>query len=230
MCSVEEIVESLNDLQLVAKFLKDNCDLVLPDSIYSNIANHFLCQSISIEGLSVQRNLYGRIRSTNLNQCEIDLLIFNIKECLNLNNKQIIKPFLQYLHNINRLLSNNFRDISYLCSVICLSNENKNIIACIISAYLQMNIFNNIRFDLIINGLYNNEEEEEEEDNPWINQLTKILIQKDNQWLRKFYLEKIYTNELLNAIDTHNQESIFNIQTIKQESEQLSSSIIEKIE
>jgi hypothetical protein len=227
MCSIEEIVESLNDLQLVANLLKDNCDLVLPDSIYSHIANYFLCQSISIQGLSVQRNLYGRIRSTNLNQCEINLLIFNIKECLNSNNKQLIKPFLQYLHNINRLLSNDFRDISYLCSLICLSNENKNIIACIISAYLEMNILNNIRFDLIINRLYENDEEE---DNSWINQLTKILIQNDNQWLRKFYLEKIYTKEFLNAIDTHNQEIIFNIQPIKQESEQLSSSIIEKLE
>jgi len=226
MCSVEDIVESLNDLQLVANLLKDNCDLVLPDTIYSHIANYFLCQPISIQGLSVQRNLYGRIRSTNLNQCEIDLLIFNIKECLNSNNKQLIKPFLQYLHNINRLLSNDFRDISYLCSLICLSNENKNINACIITAYLEMNSLNNIRFDLIINRLYENDEE----DNSWIDQLTKILIQNDNQWLRKFYLEKIYTKEFLNAIDTHNQEIIFNIQPIKQESEQLSSSIIEKLE
>jgi hypothetical protein len=228
MCSSEEILLSLNDLHHLANLLKENSNLILSDSIYSHITNHFLCQSISIEGLSVQRNLYGRSRSSILNQCEIDLLIFNIKECLNSNNKQLIKIFLQYLHNINRLLPNDFRDISYLCSLICLPNGNKNVIACIICAYLEMNNLNNIRFDLIINGLYENEDENE--DNPWIDQLTNILIQNDKQWLRKFYLERIYTKEFLHAIDTHDKENIFNIQPIKQETDQISSSITEKIE
>jgi hypothetical protein len=227
MCSSETILLALNDLHHLANLLKENCQLILPDSIYSDIANHFLDQPISIEGLSVQRNLYGRSRSSILNQSELDLLIFNIKECLNTNCQQLIKIFLQYLHNINRLLPNDFRNISYLCALILLPNGNKNVIACIICAYLEMNILNNIRFDLIINGLYENEDED---DNPWIDQLKTILIQNDNQWLRKFYLEKIYTKEFLNAIDTHNKEKIFTIQPLKQETEQLSSSTIEKIE
>ncbi|CAF4867468.1 unnamed protein product, partial [Rotaria magnacalcarata] len=44
---------------------------------------------------------------------------------------------------------------------------------------LEMNILNNPKFDLIINGLYTNEDDEDH--NPWINPLTKLLIQKDNQ-------------------------------------------------
>ncbi|CAF4486662.1 unnamed protein product, partial [Rotaria sp. Silwood2] len=87
---------------------------------------------------------------------------------------------------------------------------------------------NNLRYDLIINGLYKNEDEQE--DNPWIDHLTKLIVEKDNQWLRKFYLEKIYTKQLLHAIDTHDQEKIFNIQPIKINSEELSLKTIEKID
>jgi hypothetical protein len=227
MCSSEEILSSLNDLPFLANLLKENCHLILSDSIYSDIANHFLCQSITIEGLAVQRNLYGRSRSSLLNQSELDLLIFNIKECLNSNNEQLIKIFLQYLHNINRLLSNDLRDITYLCSIILLPNGNKNVIACIICAYLDMNISNeNIRFDLIINGLYENEDD----DNEWIDQLKKILIQKDKQWLRKYHLNQIYNKEFLNAIDEYDKEKMFNIQPITQNIEQIFSSTREKIE
>ena len=228
MSSSDEILSYLDDPCRLASFLKENCQSILPDSTYIHIAKHFLCQPISIEGLSVLRNLYGRSRSSSLDQSEMDLLIFNIKECLNSNSDQLIKPFLQYLHNINRLLPNDYRDIAYLCSLIVLKTENKNIIACIISAYLDNDILDNPRFDLIINGLYKNEDENE--DNPWIDQLTKILIDKDKQWLRKYYLDKIYTKELLNAIDTFDKEKIFNIQTIKQDTEQIHPPTIEKIE
>jgi hypothetical protein len=41
-----------------------------------------------------------------------------------------------------------------------------------------MNSFDNPRFDLIINGIYENEDENDDDDNPWIDQLTKILIEK----------------------------------------------------
>ena len=228
MCSVEEILSSLHDLPSLANILKENHHLVLPDSIFSHIANHFLCQSVTTEGLAVQRNLYGRSRSSSLDQSELDLLVFNIKECLNSNSEQLRKAFLQYLHNINRLLPNDFCDIPYLCAMTLLSNGNKNVIACIVCAYLDMNTSNDIRFDLIINGLY--EEENEDEDNPWIDQLTKILIEKDNQWLRRFYLEKIYNKELLNVIDTHDKEKMFDLQPIKQEAEISPSRTIENIE
>ena len=226
MCSSDEILSFLDDAHHLASVLKENSHSILPDSIFVHIAKHFLNQPISIEGLAVQRNLYGRSRSSELDQCELDLLIFNIKECLKSNSKELFKPFLQYLHNINRLLPGHFRDIAYLCALILLPYNNKNIIACIICAYLQMNISTNAKFDLIINGLYDNEEE----DNPWIDQLTKILIEKDNRWLRKYYLEKFYTKELLDAIDTHNKENILEIEAIKQHSEQVTSLTIEKIE
>jgi hypothetical protein len=228
MCSSDEILSFLDDPHRLASVLKEKCHSTLPDSTFVHIVKHFLDQPISIEGLAVQRNLYGRSRSSELDQCELDLLILNIKGCLDLNSEELIKPFLQYLHNINRLLPNDFRDISYLCALILLRNNNKNIIACIICAYLEMNISTNLRFDLIINGLYENEDEEE--DNPWIDQLTKLLIEKDNQWLRKYYLQKFYTKELLHAIDTHNQESILNIEVIKQDEEQVPSSNIDKLE
>ncbi|CAF3331794.1 unnamed protein product [Rotaria sp. Silwood1] len=231
MCSSDEILSFINDPRYLANLLKEKSNTIIDDSIYIHIANHFLCQDISIEGLSVQRNLYGRSRSSLLNQCEIDLLIFNIKECLNSNSKELTKHFLQYLHNINRLLlPNKYRDIAYLCALILLPHSNKNVIACILCAYIEMNTFNNLRYDLIINSLYKNEDEEEEEDNPWIDQLTKLLIEKDKQWLRKFYLEKIYTKELLYAIDIHDQEKILSIQPIKQNSQELFSKIIEKID
>jgi hypothetical protein len=228
MCSSDEIVSCLDDPHHLANLLKENPNSILPDSTFIDIAKHFLCQPISIEGLSVQRNLYGRSRSSSLDQCEIDLFIFNIKECLSSNSSQLIKPFLQYLHNIIRLLPNGFRDIPYLCSLILLPHGNKNVIACILCAYLQSDTLNNPRFDLIINGLY--ETEDEDEDNPWIDQLTEILIDKDKQWLRKYFLEKIYTKELLSAIDTYDQDNIFNIQPIKQHSNEIHSGTIQKIE
>jgi hypothetical protein len=203
MSSSDEILLYLDDPCRLASFLKENCQSILPDSTYIHIAKHFLCQPISIKGLSVLRNLYGRSRSSSLDQSEMDLLIINIKECLNSNSDQLIKPFLQYLHNINRVLPNDYRDLAYLCSLIVLKTENKNIIACIISAYLDNDILDNPRFDLIINGLYKNEDENE---------------------------DKIYTKELLNAIDTFDKEKIFNIQTIKQDTEQMHPPTIEKIE
>jgi hypothetical protein len=87
-----------------------------------------------------------------------------------------------------------------------------------------MNISNeNIRFDLIINGLYENEDDE----NEWIDQLKKIIIQKDKQWLRKYHLNQIYNKEFLNAIDEYDKEKMFNIQPITQ---QVFSSTREKIE
>ncbi|CAF3633003.1 unnamed protein product, partial [Rotaria sordida] len=228
MDSSDEFLSFLNDPNYLANLLKEKSNLIIDDSIYFHIANYFLGQKISVEGLSVQRNLYGRQRSSLLNQCEIDLLILNIKECLNSNSKELTKIFLQYLHNINRLLPNNFRDIAYLCALILLPYNNKNVIACILCAYLEMNTLNNLRYDLIINDLYKNEDEQE--DNPWIDKLTKLIIENDNQWLRKFYLEKIYTKEFLHAIDIHDKENIFNIEPIKQNSEDLSSTIIEKID
>jgi hypothetical protein len=227
MCSSDEILIFLDDPHHLASVLKEKSHSILPDSTFLHIAKHFLNQPISIEGFVVQRNLYGRSRSSELDQCELDLLIFNIKECLHSNSEELIKPFLQYLHNINRLLPNHFRDIAYLCTMVLLPCNNQNIIACIICAYLEMNIFINSRFDLIINGLYENLDEEE--DNPWIDQLTKILIDKDNQWLRKYYLEKFYTKELLNAIDTHDKENMVNVDPIKQDSEQVLPSTIDKI-
>lgn len=228
MCSSEEILASLNDLSHLANLLKENANLILSDSIYFDIVNHFLSkENLSIEGISVQRNLYGRSRTSILNENEIYLFISNIKQCLNSNNQQLIKIFLQYLHNINRLLPNNYHHISYLCSIILLENGNKNVIACILSAYLQMNKSNNIRFDLIINKLYQNDDNQ---DNSWIDQLKKIIIQKDNQWLRKFYLEINYDQQFLNAIDTHDKENILNIQPIKQNTDQLDKITIQKIE
>ncbi|CAF4451114.1 unnamed protein product, partial [Rotaria sp. Silwood2] len=228
MCSSDEFLSYLNDPQYLSNLLKEKSNTIIDDSIFFHIANHFLCKDISIEGLSVQRNLYGRPRSSSLNKCEIDLFILNIKECINSNSEQLTKLFLQYLHNINRLLPNYFRDIAYLCALIILPHSNKNVLSCILCAFIEMNTLNNLRYDLIINGLYKNEDEQE--DNPWIDHLTKLIVEKDNQWLRKFYLEKIYTKQLLHAIDTHDQEKIFNIQPIKINSEELSLKTIEKID
>ncbi|CAF1236392.1 unnamed protein product [Adineta steineri] len=228
MCSSDEILSCLNDPQRLADLLKENSQSSLPDSIFIHIAKHFLSQPISIEGLAVQRNLYGRSRTTLLDECELDLLLMNIKECINSNSEHLIKPFLQYLHNINRLLPNNFRDIAYLCVLILLPYNHKNINACILCAYLEMNTSDNTRFDLIINGLYENEDEEE--DNPWIDQLKTKLIEKDNQWLRKYYFEHIYTKEFLHAIDTYDMENILNIQAIKHDFKEEHPSKIEKID
>lgn len=218
MCSSEDILGLLNDLPYLANYLKENSNLILSDSIYSNIVDYFLSQKeITCEGLSVQRNLYGRSRTTLLNENEINLFIFNIKKSLNTTDKQLIKIFLQYLHNINRLLPINFNDISYLSSIILLTNGDKNVLACILSAYLQINSSNNIRYDLIINHLYENEIEE----NLWIDQLTKIIIENDKQWLTKFYFNQIYTDEFLHAIQIHDQDNILNIQPIKHNIQQL---------
>ncbi|UJR24823.1 hypothetical protein I4U23_006198 [Adineta vaga] len=230
MDSYDDILSSFDDLPRLACLLKEKGQLILPDSIFLQIVQHFLNQSVSIEGLSVQRNLYGRIRSSSLVEDELNLLVYNIKQCLNLNSQQLIKPFLQYLHNIHRLLPNDYRNIAYLCSILLLSYDNKNIIACILCAYLEMNTWNHTRYDLIINGLYENEDNDDE-DNLWIDQLTKILIDKDKQWLRKYYLEKVYTKELLHAIDTHNTETILNIEALNQleeeEKQQVQSSTID---
>lgn len=223
-----EFLSLLDDPNHLASLLREKANLILDDSTYFHIANHFLRQPISVEGLAVQRNLYGRQRSSLLTQEEIDLLRMNIKECLHSNSEQLIKPFLQYLHNINRLLPNDLRDIAYLCALILLSTSDKNIIACILCAYLEMNHSNNAKFDWIINSLYTNQDEQD--DNPWMDQLSKLIIDRDNQWLRKYYLEKIYTNELLNAIDTHNQENIFKIETIKRNLQEPFSTRIEKLE
>ena len=229
MCSSDEILSLLDKPIYLAKLLKENPNLSLTDSTLSHIANYFLHCPISVEGLSVQRNLYGRIRSLSLNQMEINLLIFNIKECFRLNSQELTKPFLQYLHNINRLLPNDFHNLAYLCALILLPNGNRNILACIFCAYLESNSFNDARFDLIINGLFTNKNDEEEE-NQWIDRLIEILIDKDKQWLRKYYLERIYTEELLHAIDTYEEETILVIQGIKQNSEQSCSKTIEELE
>lgn len=210
MCSEEELISSLKDLPALANLLKINGNFILSDSIFDRIAQHFLNQSITIEGFAVQRNLYGRCRSSSLTQSELDLLLFNIQSSLNSTNPELLKVFLQYLHNINRLLPTEYRDLSYLCAVMVLPRGNKNVLSCIICAYLDMEITNDIRFDLIINGLYENDDEDE--DYPWIDQLTKKLIEKDKQWLRRFYLKNIYAEELLNAIDQHDKDKIFNIQ------------------
>ena len=226
MCSEEEIVSSLNDLSVLANLLKVNGNLILSDSIFDHIVQYFLNQSITIEGLAVQRNLYGRSRSSSLNQSELDLLVLNIQSSFNSTNPELIKIFLQYLHNINRLLPKECQDLSYLCAVILLPKGNKNVLACIICAYLDMDISNDTRFDLIINGLYENEDE----DYPWMDQLTKKLIDKDKQWLRKYYLERIYQEELLNAIDQHDKEKIFSVQPMKKNPEHTSISTVDMIE
>jgi len=96
MNSSVEIVNLLNDLPSLSNYLKENHELEFDDSIYSTIAKHLLDQPVTIESLSVQRNLYGRLRSTNLNSIEIDLFIFNLKQSLNSNSKDLIKIFLQY--------------------------------------------------------------------------------------------------------------------------------------
>jgi len=46
-------------------------------------------------------------------------------------------------------------------------------------------------------------------------------LKKDKQWLRKYYLDQICTKELLHAIDTFDIENIFNIEPIKQDSQQV---------
>lgn len=209
MCSVDDVLASLDDPQHLASLLKQNPQLILPDSAYSQVATHFLARPVSVDGLSALRNLYGRPRSSSLNEHELSLLAFNVKQCLTTKSSELIKPLLQYLHNANRLLPSEFRDMAYLCATICLSSGNKNIIACILCAFLEQNTPVDVRFDLIINGLY--ETEDEDEDNPWLDQLTKILIERDQQWLRKYYLEKRFGQELLHAIDQHDTDNILKI-------------------
>ena len=226
MCSYDDIFSSLDDLPRLACILKEKSQLVLPDSIFTHIAKYFLNQPITVEGLAVQRNLYGRTRSSSLDQDESNLLMQNVQYCLNSNLQDLIKPFLQYLHNINRLLPNNFRDIPYLCSILLLPYGNKNIIACILCAYLETNVRNDTRYDLIINNLYENDDENE--DNIWLDQLTKILIENDKQWLRKHYLERIYSKELLQTIDTHDTENILNI-NVRAQAEQTQTLTVDKI-
>ncbi len=75
-------------------------------------------------------------------------------------------------------------------------------------------------------SLYENEDDE----NEWIDQLKKIIIQKDKQWLRKYHLNQIYNKEFLNSIDEYDKEKMFNIQPITQNIEQVFSSTREKIE
>ncbi|CAF1429969.1 unnamed protein product [Rotaria magnacalcarata] len=108
MCSSDEFPSFLNDPLHLTNLLKEKSDLILADSTFSHIANHFLSQPISIKGLAVQRNLYGRPRSSSLDQYELDLLIYNIKGYLHSNSEELTEPVLQYLHNINRLLPNDF--------------------------------------------------------------------------------------------------------------------------
>ncbi|CAF0827604.1 unnamed protein product [Adineta ricciae] len=226
MYSYDDILSSLDDLPRLACVLKEKSQVVLPDSVFTQIAKYFLNQPITVEGLAVQRNLYGRIRSSSLDQDEFNLLIRNIQYCLNSNLQDLIKPFLQYLHNMNRLLPSNFRDMAYLCAVILLPHGNKNIIACILCAYLETNARSDTRYDLIINNLYDNDDEDE--DNIWLDQLTKILIENDKQWLRKHYLEKIYSKKLLETIDTHDTENLLTIDVRAQE-EQTQTLIVDKI-
>lgn len=225
----DELLSLIDDSHRLISLLKEKSHLVISDSTYYHIVNHFLNKPISIESLAIQRNLYGRPRSSSLNQCEINLLILNIKECLHSTSKELTKTFLQYLHNINRLLPNNFHDLAYLCALIRLQQTDKNVITCILCAYLEMNNSNSLRYDLIINGLYENEDEE---DNPWIDQLTKLLIENDRIWLRKYYLEKMYSSELLAAFDTHNDENIVKIDkiTCEQSQEETISTNIEQLE
>ena len=210
MCSDDEILSLLNDASRLAKLFKDEAQSTLSDSIFVLVAQHFLTQPISSDGLAVQRNLYGRSRSSPLDQAELDLLLFNVKECLCCNDPQLQRPFLQYLHNINRLLPSDIHDLVYLCALMLVSSKNKNIIACILCAHLEMQSVTETRFDMIINGLYDTDDDDDE-DNPWLDQLTKKLLENDVTWLRKFYLEKKFSNELLNAIDRHDKEKITSI-------------------
>ena len=216
MCSADEIVPLLNDAPRLAKLLKDEARSTLSDSIFTLIAHHFLSQPISEDGLAVQRNLYGRCRSSPLDQAELDLLVLNVKECLRSNDQHLQRPFLQYLHNINRLLPTHVQDLAYLCALMLVSSNNRNIIACILCAHLEMQSTTETRFDVMINGLY--ETEDEDEDNPWLDQLTSKLIEKDVAWLRKFYLEKKFSKDLLNAIDRHDKENITRIELFQHDS------------
>ena len=223
MNSSVEIVNLLNDLPSLSNYLKENHELEFDDSIYSTIAKHLLDQPVTIESLSVQRNLYGRLRSTNLNSIEIDLFIFNLKQSLNSNSKDLIKIFLQYLHNLTRLLPSEYFDLSYLCSIALLDKGETNVLACIFCAFIEKHLSKTIRFDLIINHLFTNENE----NSPWIEQLTKLIIDNDRLWLREFYLKKIYQHDFLQAIDRFDKQNIFHLQPIQQQQQLNSKKSIE---
>ena len=83
-------------------------------------------------------------------------------------------------------------------------------------------VLDDIRFDLIISSLYTIDNEKDNDDNQWIEQLKTILIAKDKQWLRNYYLTHVYTDELLCTIDEHNEEKLLIVEPMKANLEQLS--------
>ena len=213
MSSSDEILARLHDPEALASWLKENAHLSLADADYSLIVEHFLrsTSTITAEALAVQRNLYGRARSSPLSSPELDLLTANTRHCLSSSCPSLSTVFLQYLHNVSRCLPAEFDDLSYLCSLTLLSSAKKSVLACLLCAYLEKNPSANVRFDLLVNHFYASIDAEQ----PWIEQLTAKLIDSEVPWLRKFYLERRFPGELLNAIDQHQKEKILELPAIK---------------
>ena len=206
---LEEILPYLDQPRELSNFLKEKSNSEISDSIYEYIVNYYQSKPLSIETMMVQRNLYGRLRSTSLASTEIDFCLSIVRQCLESNCHQTGTLLLQYLHNINRVLPTSLNNLPYLCSLILRNQADIPVLACIFCAYFDGNSLDQIRFDLIINALYGHRWNEDFISNSWFIQLRKKLIDNDTLWLRKFHLEKLFSQNLLNSIDKHENDRIF---------------------
>ena len=210
----EEIRTFLDEPSRLSSWLKDNAQIPLSDSIYSSIVEHFLrLNCVTIESLSVQRNLYGRHRSSSLTSLEVDLLLVNLRHCLSSTTcSKLTTVFLQYLHNISRYFPSEFADLSYLCAMKCLSTGQRSVVACLLCASLEENPTKEFQFDLLINHFYSTTIDV---DQPWIDQMATLIVEHPSTWLRKSFLKRRYDEEFLKAIDEHDKEKILTLKPMK---------------